>query len=470
MPGEDEEQMAIYSYYSSTGPDGTLHQNVQSAELKTAGVIPEMNKLAGLRALMPAGQTGEMMSYLLERNGYSILGLSYTEKQNVSGNFRNMRCSLQFAAPPEELADAAPELGKIVNFISFQKPPASGPAPLSSWPLLDGGYYYHNSASVLPPLVDGLVRVAMSPADTVMLIGLPKEKKNGYAFARYTMAELFGYLPVPVRVNIRFFTGLPVESGAADPGAGFDNAIRYGANVIFCPHEFFAQLSQYRQCISVDMDQPGAVYGAFADYITRVPDVGLSLAVVDSRLSGQVTYESLNKAAQTVRDEGTFSIGELRRQLEKSHRDGKNLEEEINRADDEYNQLVDDFQELQQENERLRQENEELSHGETAMEELRKDMQQRQEKIQALGRKLKEKEEAYQKLQREYNSLVAQQLDAEDGTGSGGGEYVKQLTEKLREAEQKQQAAERKLKETERRLTDTEWKLKELKRAYLSSL
>ena len=456
--------MAIYSYYYSTDPGGNLQQSIQSQELKMLGVLPMLNKLAGLHALVPGGQT-EMMSYLLEQKGCSIIGLSYTEKQNVSGNMKNMNCSLQYVASGNELAAASAELSKVVNFISFQKPPASSPAPLSSWPLLDSGYWYHNSTATLTPLVDGLARVAMSPGEKVLLIGLPKAKKNGYAFARYTMAELLGFLPEPVRPNIRFFTGLPVTNGVTDPGTGFDNAVQCGANVVFCPHDYFGLLRQYRQCISVDMDLPSAEFGAFADYITHVPDVPVCLAAIDSCLSGQVTYDSLNRAAETVRNEGVSSIGELRRQLDRSHQNGKNLEQEINRQDEEYNQLCDDYEELQEKNKQLQEENrnlqaemDQMAQSGTTVEELRKDMQLRQDKIQEMGRKMKAREQAYQQLQREYNALLAQQLNpgekpAGDGNGEKGeaqdGKLLK-AEKLLREAEQKQQETERKLQEREK--------------------
>ena len=331
--------MAIYSFYSSVDPDGKQGQVIQSAELEQLPVLPLLHELATLQALTPAGPQEEMMSYLLYRDGCSVFGLSFSEKRTISGTNREVPCSLQYVTPEEEMVSASADLGKIVNFINFQKPPASSPAPLESWPMIDSGYTFHNSTAVLTPLVDGLARVATSPGDTVMLIGLPKGKKNAYAFARYTIAEMLEYLPEQARTRIRFFTGLPVAKNITDPGTGFDTAVRYGANVIFCPNEFFRQIRLYRKCISVDMDQPTAEIGNFADFITHAPSTSVSLAAISDLVSGNMTYESLNKAAIQVKEGRAATVDKLREEISRKDQQIRKLGQQIEDGNRAYQEL-----------------------------------------------------------------------------------------------------------------------------------
>ena len=338
--------MAIYSFYSGMDPDGKQNEAIQSAELEQLPVLPVLREMSSLRALTPAGQPGEMLSWLLHREGYGIFGLSWSEKRAVSGAVREAPCSLQYVTPGPELAMASADLGKIVNFINFQKPPASSPAPLNGWPMIESGYWFHNSTPVLTALVDGLARVATAPDDTVMLIGLPKGKKNAYAFARYTIAEMLEYLPENVRVNIRFFTGLPAAGKAADPGAGFDTAVKYGANVIFCPGEYFKQIGLYRKCISVDMDRPSAEAGAYADYITHAPGTMASLAAISGLVSGEMTYESLNRAARQAGEGRVGTVEKLREEISRKDLQIRTMGQQIEDGNRTYQQLRREHEEM----------------------------------------------------------------------------------------------------------------------------
>ena len=412
--------MPIYSFYSVTDPHGAHHQIVQSAELNDLPVQPVLHELARLRALVPAGQPQEMMAYHLGQKGYSIIGLSFLDKQNVAGSFRKMNCSLQYIASYSDLISNSAKMGDIVNFINFQKPTSSSPESLGYWPMMESGYYYHNSVAVLAPLVDSLAKIAMSPDDKVMLIGLPKEKKNTYAFARYTMAEMLGYLPEPVRANIRFFIGLPVEEGVNDAKTGLDNAVKYGANVVFCPQEFYEQVCHTHQCISVNMDQPSTKIGAFADFITHTSNVSGGLAMVDSVLGGRVTYESLNVAGQQVKEGKAITMDGLReeivwksRQINEDEKKIKEYQKQIDAGNEAYKRLQQEYMSLKQTSQTLEQGNKHSEHDLALIAELQKkvalqieDNKEMGHNLQITRQRLEESDRKYQQLQNEYDALV----------------------------------------------------------------
>ena len=64
---------------------------------------------------------------------------------------------------------------------------------------------------------------------------------------------------------------------------GYDTAVNYGANVIFCPNEHYKRLMSYRTCIGLNMDQPARQVGPFADFITHAANVSLALGRQASR-------------------------------------------------------------------------------------------------------------------------------------------------------------------------------------------
>ena len=352
--------MAVYSYYYGASPEQGIGIRAQSPELNHLPLASEMQELASLHALDSSEHSGEMMAYLLEKEGYSILGISYTESPKASGYNRSAPCSLQYIAPMRDLEKASAQMSRIVNFVSFKKPGTAYPEPMTFWPLNESGYYYHNSGAVRAPLIDGLVRVGLSDKNEILLIGLPKGKSNEYAFARYTMAELLAYLPTGLRSNIRFFTGLPVAEGISDPAAGFDNAVRYGANVVFCPNEYFNRIISYRSCIGVDMEAPGRAAGAFARYISQAPDISDGLAAVSSCLSGTVTYNTLNLAADQAAGGNAPTLDKVQQDLERSRNECRQLKRQIDEGNHAYHQLQEkldrDVGLLHSENQRLQNE------------------------------------------------------------------------------------------------------------------
>ena len=311
--------MVIYSYYYGASAGQGIGVRAQSAQLESLPIRSDLKELSSMHALESSEHDGEMLSYMLHREGYRILGLSYIETPKSSGYSRSAPCGLQYIVSEQDMESADGELGRIINFMNFQKPASASPAPLNAFPLNESGYYFHNSSAVLEPLVDGLTRVAFSPKE-VLVVALPKGKSSEYATARYTIAEALNYLPVPLRRNIHFFTGLPVVEGVTDHLAGYDNAVKFGANVIFCPNEYYDRLKSYRSFIGLDMDRPSGRTGAYASFVTGAPDASLAISHVCSCLSGTVTYDSLNQAAQRVQQGDFVTIDTVRGNLEKSEK------------------------------------------------------------------------------------------------------------------------------------------------------
>ena len=318
--------MAVYSYYYGASPDQGIAVQAQSRELNTLRLGGVLRELASLRALDSSEHSGEMLSYFIRENDHGILGLSYIEPPKSSGYSRHAPCGLEYIIPMKEWGDATEELGRILNFVNFRKPSSASPSPLSSVPLNESGYYYHNSPAVLAPMVDGMLRAALGKE--VLLIGLPKGKNSDYATARYTVAEAYTYLPLTVRPRVRFFTGLPVAEGVSDPLAGFENAVRLGANVIFCPNEFFSQLRGRCSCIGLDMDNPSGHPGDFARFVAGEPDVSYALTLVEGNVTA-VSYEAFNEAARQVLDGNFRSIDSLTEDLLRTETRCRKLESQV---------------------------------------------------------------------------------------------------------------------------------------------
>ena len=341
--------MIVYSYYYGASAGRGIGTQAQSKELESLSLRSDLKDLSSLHALESSEHSGEMLSYMLTLGGYTILGLSYIESPKSSGYSRSAPCGLQYIIPEDSMEGTEIELGRIINFVNFQKPASAIPAPLESFPLNESGYSFHNSKAVLAPLVDGLVRVALSAQKEVLLVALPKGKGSDYASARYTISEALDYLPVQLRKNIHFFTGLPVAEGVSDALTGYDNAVKYGANVVFCPNEFYRQLIKQRTCIGMDMDRPGDEFGAFAAYITGVPDVSAALARVDGCMSGALTADNLSKAAIRAQRGDIETVETLREKLKVNEKETQDLKSKA-RA------LVKRVNNLEAENGKLRDE------------------------------------------------------------------------------------------------------------------
>lgn len=344
--------MAVYSYYYGAHRERGIGVQAQSKELEALPVRSALKDLSSMHALSSSEHDGEMLSYMLTHSGHTIIGASYIESPKSSGYSRSAPCGLMYVAPNADMTHMAGDLGKIINFISFQKPSTSSPAPLKTFPLNESGYFYHNSPSVLAPMIDGLVRVAFSTKD-VLLVALPKGKNSDYASARYAIAEALRYLPASLRTSISFFTGLPVAENESDPLVGFDNAVKCGANVIFCPNEFFAKLRSHRSCIGLDMDQPTRQAGAFAEYITSAQGVSAGLSMISSNLTGTLSYDALNSAALRVRRGEVLTVEELQKELTQCKAQSRDLEKQLYSVNQEYadlqnkaDQLVNQYNDL----------------------------------------------------------------------------------------------------------------------------
>ena len=338
--------MAVYVYYYGAAASRGIGVQAESPELRSVPVYSDLKGLASLHALESSEHSGEMLSYLLGRDGFCVLGVSYTESPKSSGYNRSAPCGLQYVFPEDYLKKNQARLGRIVNFVNFQKPDSPAPQPLSSIPLSESGYSYHSSPAVLAPFVDALARTALSDGE-VLLVGLPKGRNSDYGTARYAIAEALACLPAQARVNIRFFTGLPVDDGVTDPLAGFDNAVKYGANVIFCPNEYFKKLTSTRTCIGFDMSNPPRQYGSYAGYVTKAEDQGVALFKVSGYLGRPATYEGLNRAAEKAAEQGQVSVEELQAQLSAARKKYKSLEKDLaaeQKKAGEYKAKLDDLQ------------------------------------------------------------------------------------------------------------------------------
>jgi len=344
--------MAVYSYYYGAHVSRGIGVQAQSPEIENLPFRAALKELSSMHALKSADHDNEMLSYMLMSSGYSILGASYVESPKSSGYSRSAPCGLLYVTPGAEMAKMAGDLSRIINFINFQKPNTAAPAPMESFPLNDSGYSYHNSPAVMSAIVEGMLRVVFSGKD-VLLISLPKSKSSEYAAARYAVAEALSFLPAIIRPNIRFFTGLPVAESDTDPLVGFDNAVKFGANVIFCPNEYFAKLKSHRSCIAVDMEQPAGQVGAFAEYITRVADPSAGLALINARITGQMSVDALNMATQRVRRGDVLTVETVQKELRQKEAYCKDLEKQLHSVNQGCVELQRRCEQLTRENEAL---------------------------------------------------------------------------------------------------------------------
>lgn len=340
--------MAVYSYYYGAVPSQGIGVQAQSRELQNLPCQPTLNELASMHALSSAEQSSDRLCFLLAADQHTVLGMSYTEPPQSSRYNRSAPCSVQYIAPIRQVYDEADALGRIVNFVNFQKPTSAAPAPLNTFPLNESGSSYHYSAAVLAPMVDGLVRVTLNPGRELLLIGLPGGKSNDYASARYAIAEALNYLPISLRPHVHFFTGLPVSEGVTDPLAGLDNAIRFGANVVFCPNEHFAQLQTYRKCIAVSMDAPARTGSVFSNLIANAVDVSYTLQQVENSLprSG-ISYDALNAAATQVQQGKLVTLEAMRDERDQLYKDNVAMQEQLRKLNDALNKANERIQLLE---------------------------------------------------------------------------------------------------------------------------
>lgn len=378
--------MKVYRNYYGASIERGIGIQAQSPELKQLNLDGILKELSSMHALESSEHDKEMLSYLVEKNGYTILGVSYTEQPKSSGYNRSAPCGLQYVINSQELTEATAELGSIVNFVSFQKPESNNPNPLNYIPRNESGYTFHNSPSIIAPIIDSMIRVAISPDTDILVVALPKGKNSEYATARYAVAELLCYLPAALRMNIRFFTGLPVPDGKTDPIEGLDNAIKFGANVIFCPNEYYRTLISHRNCYGVDMDQPDKQYGSFAQYIADSPDISDGLATVLSNLSGPLTYDRLNSAAEQAQSSGRVSIEKLQSRLTATERECGRLSGELKKTKDDCLQLQQKNDEMRKHYDNLKQRADQLNRDNQELilqnEKLNKTLVSRSAKIQ----------------------------------------------------------------------------------------
>ena len=306
--------MKIFSYYYGASVDRGIGLQAQSKELQDSRISSALKELSSLHALESGEHKDEMMAYWLHVENCLVLGLSYLESPRTSGYNRRAPLGLQYILAgwdTNERSHVQENLGRIINFVNFQKPSSPTPPPLDAFPLNDCGYYYHNKPEVLSALIEGLVQTACAPGKP-LLIALPKGKNSDYATARYTIAEALNCIPPQLRFNIFFFTGLPVGEGVLDPVTGFDNALKYKANVIFCAAEHFGQIRNQRSCIAVNMDQPQRECGAFAAYVGGALDPVKALdRVLQHHNGNEFTVESLNNASRMAREGKAKSRDEL---------------------------------------------------------------------------------------------------------------------------------------------------------------
>ena len=423
--------MEVYSYYYGASVEKGICVQAQSKEIDKLHLDSTLRDLASLHALESSEHSNEKLSFLLGVEGYCVLGVSYIESPNNSGYTRSAPCSLQYIVRGEKIAKRADEYGKIINFINFRKPTSTVPAAMDMFPLTDSGYYYHNNSKVLAALVDGLLQVALSEKDT-LLVALPKGKNSEYATARYTMAEVINCIPSALRTNVRFFTGIPVMEGITNPLTGYDTAMKYGANVVFCPSEYFAQLKSHRNCIGIDMDNPSGQTGFFAEYVANAPNTAEALSKVINNAT-DISYTALNKAAQQVDGGNVVTIDMVREQLNKSQVDYQNLERDYARLGQEHNDFKarliqaesqsSKYQMLEKEYKRIRQENNDLQMQLDRVQEQRnkiKDYQSIEKENARLKQQCQNYQEKLNKAQEKYGVMRQ--------TPKGGKEYYKRTT------------------------------------------
>ena len=297
--------MKIYSYYYGAAPGKGIGVRAQSRELENLPLSSFLNNLSSLHALESSEHMGEKLCYLLEKDGYSILGLSYTESPRESGYGYKTPCGLQYILPTVEMKALEHYYGEIVRTIEFKKPECTEPEPMARFPVDRSFPGSGCRREILAQIVDSLVKVTLSK-DDILLIALPRGLASEYETARAVIGEALDYLPVPLRKKVCFLTGLPVEAGETKCLTGFENAIRLNANVVFCPNQYYAELKKYRSFFGVDMVNPTGEVGIFASYIVQSSDPEKDLSRINARLlkaPGKQPYEELNQVTEEFIEE-----------------------------------------------------------------------------------------------------------------------------------------------------------------------
>ena len=294
--------MKVYSYYYGASQARGIDVQAATPGIEKLSAYGAMRELASFTALSAQEREGEMLMYLLAKGDSLVLGLSYTEQPKSSGYNRNSPCGLIYACLENEYRDAGSDPGRLMSFASFKKPDSAQPAPLSAFPINDSGYLYHHAPGGLTALVQGMLQVALPSEDKVLLVAISPGKSTQYAAARYAAAEALSLLPRTLRRKISLFTGLPVSDGQGDALNGFDNALRLGANVIFCSPEQYQRLRGQRSFLGVDMDNAQCTQpvGEFARLVAGSADGAEMLSECVSNVKGKLSLDSLNEAAANL--------------------------------------------------------------------------------------------------------------------------------------------------------------------------
>ncbi len=306
--------MEIYSYHYGAAPGKGIGVLAQSRELENLPLGPFLKDLSSFRALASSGQRGEKLCCLLEKDGYTIFGLTYPEPPEDSGTAAP--CGLLYVVRSDEWQSYAKYTGEIVRTAVFRKPETPVSEPAAAFPQDKNRPASGIRPDVMAQLVDGLVRAALSVQNEILVAALPGGLESGYETARSAIGEALDCLPPDLRKNIRFLTGLPVREGETKCLAGYENAVRLNANAVFCPHRYLRELTACRSFIWVDMEHPSGETGAFASWIVRSSHREEDLQRITARLQGapeKRSYAELNQAAEELAGEKPFPESETRR-------------------------------------------------------------------------------------------------------------------------------------------------------------
>ena len=315
--------MNVYTNYYGAGRDSGIGTRAQSPEIRDANLKKTLEELSALHALSAPDKENEALMYLLHKGGVSVLGLSYTEAPSSSGYNRAAPCGIQYLTRTSEIDFGG--IGRTVNFVAFRKPESPQPAVLDTFPVSESGYMFHNNPDALAAVVDALVKVALSDDSKIALIALPQTKNSEYTVARYTISEALCLIPKQLREKISFFTGLPAGEDSSDIQSAYENALKNGANAVFCSFDCLKRLKGRNTFIEVDMERP-AKAGAFAGLVASSGDPGTFLAKVEQALGGKTGYEELNFAAGKVARGDIVTVDMLKAQLKQEREKYAQLE------------------------------------------------------------------------------------------------------------------------------------------------
>ena len=307
--------MDIYSYHYGAAAGRDTGVRARSGELENLPLGSFLKDLSSLRALESSGHRGEKLCCLLERDGYTILGLSYPESPEDSGAAAAAPCGLHYVVRTDDWNAYAKYAGEIVRTAAFRKPEVPVPEPAAAFPQDKNRPPSRVRPEVMAQLVDGLVRAALSDRHEILVAALPNGLESEYETARSAIGEALDFLPPALRKNIRFLTGLPVREGETRCLAGYDNAVRLNANAVFCPHQYLRELMARRSFIWVDMERPAGDTGAFAAMIVRSSHREEDLRRISALLQGtpeKMSYDELNRAAEELAGKKSSAGAETR--------------------------------------------------------------------------------------------------------------------------------------------------------------